>query len=557
MYSIKDDNYREFHFLSTCYGEGITDEKVYTLFMIKVISELQPPISIAISNLCKHILKKYGVEIPPTFVKDILSNISKANKEIVFKKDNLYLKYMPESIVNSTKEQQEKLDLDSTLIFEEFKYHLYISKNVNLTFNEFNGAFAIYCKLILKQEFVHTNVSSIMTEWIYMVYRKRKNIDLIKALDRMIYSWLLYTYYYSFKRMRKKLYGFQIVFDTNVIGYLLNINGTERKQYVEYLLDKMKANNCSVLINNFTIKELKNLLNAEDILLIKYFKNEYPEVVKQLRLNPEEYLKSLFHHYGINTNIRQIKDINPNEKKYNDLIIDLRKYKLLKKATISDYSILHDIMLVNSFGNIHKINNIYTEKKLIGTCDNALYNWFSKYMKREYDSDFSHLLLLEKLNLIFWIESDKANSSEFLSNTWMYVTEMLGYFKNNTVDEYFKKIYERYCQNPYIPDNWRSLYILIENVVEGNIEDIDEDGFEKALDAINVNAINENIKLKDEITYLETELIKVKNEKNKVIEVEREISTHEEDKHKAIDEHSIFELIKLIIKRIINYFRKP
>jgi len=555
MISIDNENYREFHFLSTCYGEGITDDKVYTLFVTKVLSEFQPPVNIAISNLSKHILEKYGIEIPPTFIKEILFNIGKAHNEVLVKKDNLLLATIPEFIIDSTKKQQEILDADSSLIFEEFKYHIYITKNINIGFKEFNTAFTIYCKLILKQEYIHTNVSSVMTEWIFWVYHRNKKNDLVKALDRMIYSWLLYTYYYSIKRSNKKLYGFQIVFDTNVIAYLLNINGNERKNYVEYLLEKMKINNCSVVINSSTIKELNNLLDADDLLLIKIFKNECPEIVKQIRFNPDEYFKNFFSNYGIKADIKQIKEIDPNNKKYNDIFNDLRKYKGFKNFNISDYSVLHDIMLVNSFGDIHKVTNIYSDKKLIGTCDNQLYNWFSRYLKREYNSDFSYLLSLDKLNLIFWIETDKASSSNFLSNTWMYVIETLGYFKNSTVDEYFKKLRDKYYQNPFIPDNWRSLYVLIENAIDGDIDEINEDDLERALDIININAIKENKQLQDEVTNLKAELDEIKAEKKKKAKEEETPLNNNIEKQKTIDDYSLLELIRFVIKKIFAFFR--
>jgi rRNA-processing protein FCF1 len=170
-----------------------------------------------------------------------------------------------------------------------------------------------------------------MTEWINVNYRTKKNPDLLKALDRMVYSWLLYYYYYSIKRSHKKLYGFQIVLDTNIIGYLLNINGNERKYYVEYLLEKMKSNNCSVVLNNFTIRELNNLLSSDDLYLIKLYRSENIEDVKQIKYNSYDYFKALFTKYGLNLLIKESKEISLNEKKYKDLTNDLRKYKELKK----------------------------------------------------------------------------------------------------------------------------------------------------------------------------------------------------------------------------------
>lgn len=204
-------------------------------------------------------------------------------------------------------------------------------KRIDINYNDFSTAFLVYCRIIMKQEYIHSNISSAMTEWINVNYRTKKNPDLLKALDRMVYSWLLYYYYYSIKRSHKKLYGFQIVLDTNIIGYLLNINGNERKYYVEYLLEKMKSNNCSVVLNNFTIRELNNLLSSDDLYLIKLYRSENIEDVKQIKYNSYDYFKALFTKYGLNLLIKESKEISLNEKKYKDLTNDLRKYKELKK----------------------------------------------------------------------------------------------------------------------------------------------------------------------------------------------------------------------------------
>jgi hypothetical protein len=555
MISIDNQNYQEFHFLSTFYREGITDIKIYTLFLTKVLSELQPPVNITISELGIFILKKHGIEIPPTFIKEILTNMSKIYKEIVLKKDKLNMNIIPELIINDTREQQKKLDSDTSLIYNEFKYYMYTKRNSNIGIIEFNTAFSVYCKLILKQEYTHTTISSVMTEWIFQIYHWKKNLDLVEALDRMIYSWLIYTYYYSIKRSHKKLYGFQIVFDTNIITNLLNINRDERKNYVEYLLTKIKINNCSVVINSFTIKELNKLLNTDD-LLIKLFRNEFPGIIKQIRLNPEEYFKNLFlEKYGIRTIFKQVGDITSNDNKYMEIINDLRKYKSLKNPTISDYSVLHDIMLVHSFGDLHKITNIYSDKRLIGTCDNQLYNWFGKYLKHNYNSDFSYLLSLNKLNLIFWIETDKANTSNFLSNTWMYVTEVIGYFKNRRVDDYFKKLRDEYYKLPHVPENWRSLYILIENEMGEKIDEINEDDIDKALGKINIHAINENEELRDEIKFLLTELDKIKSDEKNKSDKEEVVVINNVEKQKSINDYSLLELVKIIIKKILNIFK--
>jgi hypothetical protein len=44
------NDFAEYHFLSTCYGEGISDEKVYALFIVKVLSDYTPPINMTVST---------------------------------------------------------------------------------------------------------------------------------------------------------------------------------------------------------------------------------------------------------------------------------------------------------------------------------------------------------------------------------------------------------------------------------------------------------------------------------------------------------------------------
>jgi hypothetical protein len=129
-------------------------------------------------------------------------------------------------------------------------------------------------------------------------------------------------------------------------------------------------------------------------------------------------------------------------------------------------------------------------------------------MKREYDSDYANLISLETLSLIFWIETDKADTSSFLSDTWMYVTDSITYFNKTSVDEYFKKVRDKYYSSQIIPENWRSLYILLQEVIgqEKNIDDIDEDEFENAIDKINITIFDENSKLRSEVTELQYEI---------------------------------------------------
>jgi hypothetical protein len=131
-------------------------------------------------------------------------------------------------------------------------------------------------------------------------------------------------------------------------------------------------------------------------------------------------------------------------------------------------------------------------------------------------------------------------------------------FKKIAVDEYFKKVREGYSKNGNIPINWRSLYLLIDNVIEKDADDIDIDDLEQALDAINSTAIMENQTLKDEMVELKDEIVKLKavisEQKRGNISQTSIINITEQSK--KIEDYSFVELILLIIKKIISIFIK-
>ena len=83
------------------------------------------------------------------------------------------------------------------------------------------------------------------------------------------------------------------MFDTNLIVYLFGINGKERQFFVEYLVEKLKQNNCSIQINDFTIREFRGLLSSTDNMEILLYKRNNPEIYQQLLLNTEEYFYPL------------------------------------------------------------------------------------------------------------------------------------------------------------------------------------------------------------------------------------------------------------------------
>ena len=342
-----------------------------------------------------------------------------------------------------------------------------------------------------------------------------------------------------------------IVFDTNLIVYLFGINGKERQFFVEYLVEKLKQNNCSIQINDFTIREFRGLLSSTDNMEILLYKRNNPEIYQQLLLNTEEYLiTNIKQKYNIDVSINS-KAFLPNNEKYLDLVSSLRTFK---GNSTSRESAEHDIKLIHSTGELKKISNIYIAKKLIATSDSILTRWFSSYMKRKYDSDYINLLTLYKINLIFWIESDKCISSEFLMNTWMSVSDSIAYFKNQHINRFFETLSEKYKQNNIPPENWRSVYLLLKDNLPTDREPT-EDDLLLALDKISSIDAEENYELLQKVKDTNEEVIELKKEIER-LKLEPRTQVIIQEKEKSIDDFGLLQIFFALIKKLFSWLIK-
>jgi len=553
------NDFQEFYFLSSCYQKGINDKLVYKLVLEKVISNLIFPKTYSVNELYSYILTNYKFEIPPTYIKSIIKELPYYGTDINIKNDHINFIRMPAALSESSHVMQDQADNDSRLIYTTFNEYLVFNEQEKIVYKDFQTVFLYFCNTLVGNITDGNDLGKIFFEWINTVYRAPDNDELKQSLNRNIYSWLIYKYFYSVKRQNKKLYGFTIYFDTNILAYLLGINGNERKKYVEYLLQKIKLNNCKVVIHDYTLVELVYLISADDNINIRIFNRDDSIVSKLVKQDPESYFIALFKKYEIplEVNKSQVR-LNQKEESYIDLRCELREYKIYSRPNISEESLYHDIMLIHSTGALHKISNIYEEKNLIATCDNSLCKWYENHLKRNYSSEYSPLLTLDRINLVFWIESDKANDSDFLANTWMYVSETIPYFSNYNVNEYYKKVRDDFARNIAVPINWRSPYILLKQNLPSNktVEDATEEDFENALDNINYSAIQANDELRRQIDELRDE----NKELKKIVSEPKETSSIvptpviniQIPKQKEIGEYSIFEILKELVIRIIK-----
>ena len=89
-------DFLEYGFLSSCYLHGISEKKVYQLFIERVFSELvfsKIPFMISISKFQKYILDKYKIEIPPMYIKSIIKSLQNYNSDFIIKKEEIIFQW--------------------------------------------------------------------------------------------------------------------------------------------------------------------------------------------------------------------------------------------------------------------------------------------------------------------------------------------------------------------------------------------------------------------------------------------------------------------------------
>ena len=545
----------EYYFLASCYEQGVSEDTVYKLFIEKIIADyVYPkfPYIISISSFQKYIVDKYKIEIPPTFIKSLVKTIDGYNTNILLKKDNITLISNPIGLQQKYETQQKNLDENTRKIFEQFNKYLENNNQNKITYKKFSETISIFFSRVTNiNPIEETELSKLLILWIKDIYRIASNKEIQNVFDKLIYSWLLYSYFYSVKRSKKKLSGNTIVFDTNLIVYLFGINGKERQFFVEYLVEKLKQNNCTIQINDFTLKEFRGLLSSTENMEVVAFKRNNPEIYQQLILNTEEFLiANIKEKYNIGVSINS-KKILPNNETFLDLVSNL---KIFKGFPTTQESAEHDIKLIFSAGELKKISNIYTAKKLIATSDSNLTRWLSSYMKRVYDSDYINLLTLYKINLIFWIESDKCVSSDFLMNTWLSVSDSIDYFNNQHINRFFETLNDKYKQNNIPPENWRSVYLLLKESLPSDREPT-EDDLLLALDKISSIDAAENYELLQKVKDTNEEVETLRKE-IEVLKQEPKTQVIIQEKEKSLDDYGLGQIIWALIKKLFSWLIK-
>ena len=191
---------------------------------------------------------------------------------------------------------------------------------------------------------------------------------------------------------------------------------------------------------------------------------------------------------------------------------------------------------------------------MIATSDSNLTRWLSSYMKRVYDSDYINLLTLYKINLIFWIESDKCVSSDFLMNTWLSVSDSIDYFKNQHINRFFETLNDKYKQNNIPPENWRSVYLLLKESLPSDREPT-EDDLLLALDKISSIDAAEHYELLQKVKDTNEEVETLRKE-IEVLKQEPKTQVIIQEKEKSLDDYGLGQIIWALIKKLFLWLIK-
>ena len=554
----------EFYFLSNCYSSQVNESRIFGLVVEKVLSSIRSlPYSDNITAFQKLILDKYGIEIPPTFLRSILIRLQKEDSTIEVKRDHLRIVKPLQKIEERTAEEQRHADEDSRLIFCGFNTYLENSKRETIKFTRFNGLLGQYHdRLINNRTGENDDLASVFFEWCARIFKSPNAEELKMALNKVIYSWFIYYYFHSIRRSRKKLQGFTLLLDTNVLVYLLGINGEQPKHYILYFLEKAKANNCKIAILDRTLAELNSLLDYDQKDSIRVFNNSRREVRIQIRANAPGYFSELFLNYSLQLTVDDYRP-KASEANLSQLTSELRSYKFSQKRdSISEHSLNHDICLLDNGKALVKQNSIYSSKLLIVTTDGHLARFMAERNAREFGQPITNVVTLEQANFVFWIETDKATDKGFLGNTWLYVSESIRYFSTNRIDTLYRQFRENYQNEKIVPSEWRSPYLLLENEVaalqQSEMTKEEELDINKIIDKINFYQ-------NEDINRLEREN---RDQKNTIAELRDQLSQSRQDQNPAVvlqvqnasppgkplKGASVFDLLLELFNRIFRFF---
>lgn len=509
-----DFKQRECFFLTSCYSNKVNEELVFKYFILKYIVDTVQHSETNL-NIQKKISSKYGILIPLSLVDSCLRQICEEHDALSFENDNLTVKKALFSLEHELDKFTSQFDKTIEEIKSKFNLFLESNKIEPIKTKKLIDCFNTINVFILENNLQNQinikvdKIEKLLLEFIYFTYRANSDSTLITCLNKLLYTVLVFVYFSSINYRNEKIQGRTYIFDTNILIYLLGINGKSRQIYILELLEFIKKYDCSIIISIESLSELSNLLSKEKNEEIQFFKHHNPQLAYNITHYPEDAIKNILKEYKLIIDESSKADNKKKFPEWDDLLFSLDRYKSEKRGNRMFYedSIDHDINLIY-LGELYlKVKSFYDVKYPLITADYQLVNWFIKEIKSKFNSEMSGIISLDKIILLLWIEGESFNQTEFIANSWSYVVENIPYFKMESTNSIFRLFEDEIAEENknILVQDWRSALLIVEKTFK-DPSSINKATRENIIEAIKLFKNDQFDKIKKENLDLEARL---------------------------------------------------
>ena len=469
---------RKFYFLTDCFNQQIDHFDVYKNIVKKYITE-KGKIAKYLNDVQNIIKQEYDINIPSKVLSNILYDLKNEFPDYIFYEPKrnipfLKVKNVPQTIIGEYDHFSEEYENDSRFILQEFNKYLINNQYKDIKLSEFENILtSIEDNFLIKNINLQNTTNKVIhmfLEWVGHIFKdEAKNNNVIEILNKMLVPVLIYTYF-SDENNPEDL-AKPVVLDTNIIIYYLGANGNMRKTYVEEFFSFAKENNITFEITKSTVDQIRSLFKEPDRYdnpeLAAYCKAN-PQLQAQLMSDAEIYLNRLFSSKGLSVKFPGIdysEDENFKEE-YDKLCQGLENAKRKKGKYISEYSIIHDINIIVYTKAVRNYSNYSQLSRLFLTNDFYLLSWVERINKKNFDSEITPLITLDKYTLLLWVAGKNTSNKKFVGKTWAYVADSFSYFKNLTLNEVLRRYNEVENNSPLLVDSYISPYVLLSKISE-------------------------------------------------------------------------------------------
>lgn len=461
-------NFKEFFFLTDCYGQRVDERAVYKQFLMKYACD-RGAYEGSLVHVQTEIRTKYGVEIPINFIESLFADISTEYDSITCAGGTLRIRAVSQDLQQNVATFSTKFEAVVGRIKEEFNNHLHNCDMPPVTI----GGIYEYLDHVRDRMFATSNVSEtlfageqerIFFDWIYTAYAH--DYPITEDLNLLLYSLLVYTYFSQASNQSGVLLGKRFYLDTNLIILLFGVNGEVRKRYVEELLVMLEKQRAEICVADATLVEIRALLKAEAKPEIRMFKLRAKDLALQLALNTKDVIRGRIKHFGLAVRFERgnVEEHRSAMLEWENLVSSLRAFKSdNNRRQLNEASLDHDINLIYLARLYDEEPGIIGREAWVITADTTLVAWFKKEISQKRGESLTGLESLYNLTLWLWIENQHRTDSRFVANTWMFVCDSIPYFKEESVNNIFRVFRDQILETPSAPltESWRAIYVLV------------------------------------------------------------------------------------------------